>query len=103
MINREMVKVALLTFDSTLDEFGQPNKNGNTERAIKITKPRIYNHSDVEDIRYTDVTDSSLTFEKGITDSNKISIGEGTDKKVYSIKFINSEGRMTQLFLKREK
>ena len=42
---------------------------------------------------------SSLTFEKTITDADKLLIGDDT----YAICFVNPEGRLTQLFLKKDK
>lgn len=97
MINREMRQAVLLTFDDSLDEYGQPNTSFPTERMIELAL-RIYQHTKVEDIRFNEVTHSALTLDKSITDANKIRIGDDT----YSIEFVNPEGRLAQVFLKHE-
>ena len=99
MINREMIKAILLSYEDNPDEYGQVKQNTPNKRTIEITKPRLYKHTNVEDIRFNEVEDSSLTFEKTITDADKLLIGDDT----YSICFVNPEGRLTQLFLKKDK
>lgn len=96
MINRELITVQLLTYDDSTDDYGQPKVNTPSKRTIEITVPKLYKHSAVEDIRFNEVEYSSLTFEKSITDANKILY----DEKIYSICFVNSEGRLSQVFLK---
>lgn len=97
MINREMRPAAVLSYEDSLDEYGQSNTGVPTERMIELTL-RIHQHTKVEDIRFNEVTHSALTFDKSIIDANKIRIGDDT----YSIEFVNPEGRLTQLFLKHE-
>lgn len=97
MINREMRPAAVLTYGDSVDEYGQINAGVPTERMIEITL-RLYQHTKVEDIRFNEVTHSALTVDKTITDANKIRV----DNAIYSIEFVNPEGRLTQVFLKRE-
>ncbi len=96
MINREMRKAQVLTYDTGLDEYGQPNKGAPTERPIELTF-KLFNHRKVEDIRFNDVTHIALTFDRSITDASKIRI-DGND---YSIEFVNADARLVQLYLKR--
>ena len=98
MINREMVKAFILTYSEESDAYGELNTGEPTKEECEVTL-RIYNHSKVEDIRFNDVTHTSLIKNKTITDANKLQIGD----KIYSIEFVNPEGRFTQLFLKEDK
>lgn len=95
MINRELVTAYILTFDGSLDEYGQPRTTTPEETAIQVTKPKYYKHTPVEDIRFDEVTDSCLTYNKTISDGNEIKVGDDT----YFVKFVNNEGRLAQLFL----
>lgn len=97
MINREMIPAVLLTYDDSLDEYGQPRMTVPSKSDIEITEPKIYKHSPVEDIRFNEIEYIALTFDKSITDVNEISIGDDT----YRICFTNPQGRLNQLFLKR--
>lgn len=99
MINRELRPALLLTYDSDIDDYGQVKQNPPIEqREIEATL-RIYQHSKVEDVRFNDVTHIALTLDKDITEANRLQIGS----TLYSIEFVNPEGRMTQVFLKRYK
>lgn len=97
MINREMIPAVLLTYDDSLDEYGQPRKTVPLKSSIEITEPKIYKHSPVEDVRFNAVEYTSLTITKEISDSNEIMVGEDT----YRVCFANPQGRLAQLFLKR--
>ena len=96
MINRELIPAILLTYDDTLDEYGQPRKTKPSEGDVKVTKPKLYRHSPEDDIRFNEVQYTSLTFNKSITDANELKIGD----TIYSICFANNDGRLAQLFLK---
>jgi hypothetical protein len=95
MINREMITAYILTYDGSLDEYGQPRTDTPTKTAIQVTRPKLYKHTPTEDIRFENVTDSCLCFDKSIKDSNELQIGDDT----YLISFVNPEGRLAQLFL----
>lgn len=95
MINRDMVQATLLTYDQTLDEYGQPRMNEPSERPVEVTKPKLYQHREVEDIRFQDVTHFSFSYNKTVSDANELVV----DGISYLIKFVNPEGRVTQLFL----
>ena len=97
MINREMIKAILLSYEDNPDEYGQVKQNTPNKRTIEITKPKLYKHTNVEDIRFNEIEYIALTFDKSITDANEISIGDDT----YRICFVNPQGRLNQLFLKR--
>ena len=96
MINREKIPAVLLTYDDSLDEYGQPRKSIPDKREVEITEPKIYKHSPVEDVRFNDVEYLSLTLDKSIDDSNELIINE----KRYRICFTIPQGRLNQLFLK---
>lgn len=97
MINREMRKAKLLAFDDSVDGYGRINQGVPQEKDIELTL-RIYQHSNVEDVRFNDVTHMALTANKEVTDANKVTI----DGITYSIVFVNPEGRLTQLLLKKD-
>ena len=94
-INREMINATLLTYNNELDEYGQPRQDVPVETSIQITRPKLYSHSSVEDIRFNDVSDSCLTYNKNISEKNEVKV----DEVIYLIKFVNNEGRLSQLFL----
>ena len=95
MINRELIPAVLLTYDGSLDAYGQPRTNTPTEKAIQVTEPKLYRHTPVEDIRFEDVTDTCLTPDKNIKDSCEIKVRDIT----YRITFVINTGRLSQLFL----
>ena len=97
MINREMRKAFILTYPKTVDDYGQINKDVPEKKPVEITL-RLYKHSQVEDIRFNDVTHTGLTYNKTITDANKIEI----NGDIYCVIFVNNEGRLAQLYLKNE-
>lgn len=97
MINRELRQAYVLSYDDTLDEYGQPNMGEPKKRECEVTL-RIYRHTREEDIRFNDVTHISLTPDKTITDSNKIEI----NGEIYDVQFINPDGRLAEVFLKKE-
>lgn len=97
MINRELRKAYVLDYNKTLDEYGQPDMEEPSKRECEVTL-KIYRHSKEEDIRFNDVTHISLTYEKNITDANKIEI----NGDVYDVQFVNPDGRLAEIYLKKE-
>lgn len=95
MINRDLIPAVLLTYDGSLDAYGQPRTTTPIETAIQVTTPKLYRHSPVEDVRFESVTDTCLTQTKGIKDSCEIKVGDTS----YRITFVNDSGRLSQLFL----
>lgn len=85
MINRDLITAKILSYNGTLDEYGQPRKDTPTETQVSVTKPVLYKHAQVEDVRFADVTDTCLTFDKDITDANELKINDTT---TYYIKFV---------------
>ena len=57
MINREMIKAILLSYEDNPDEYGQVKQNTPNKRTIEITKPKLYKHTNVEDIRFKENID----------------------------------------------
>ena len=96
MINREMRTALVTSCSKELDAYGVPIENPQS-RTIEVTL-KLYQHSRVEDIRFNDVTHLALTFDKQITDADKLQI----DGKTYKVEFVNNEGRLAQVFLKHE-
>ena len=97
MINRELRLAYVLIYDDTLDEYGQPNMGKKKKRECEVTL-KIYRHTKEEDIRFNDVTHISLTYDKTITDANKIEI----DGDIYDVQFVNPDGRLAEIYLKKE-
>lgn len=94
-INRELIDAQLLKYSDALDDRGWKRTQEPTPSPIKITTPKIYKHSPTEDIRFNDVTHCCLTKEKDISEANELSFGDNK----YLIKFVNSDGRLTELFI----
>lgn len=96
MLNNEMKTVKVVTFTTGTDAYGQTRKSGNTQRDIKMLI-KVYNQTNVSDIRYVDSEFIGLTNDKLISVSNQI--WDGTDK--YEVLYIVPTRRMNQIFLKK--
>lgn len=94
-INVSLITADLLTYSNDTDDRGWKRKFQPTVKEISITKPTIYKHVQTEDIRFNDVTHCCLTREKDITEANELVI----DNINYLIKFVNPDGRLTELFI----
>lgn len=96
MINREMRKVSLVSFTSGTDAYGQKRQLGSNSKEIEMMiKP--YRQSNIDDVRYVDVTDIGLTYEKSIMDSNQIIDGE----KTFQIMYVIPSNRLYQIMMKQ--
>lgn len=97
MIMREMKPVSVVTFTSGTDAYGQKNKNGSTTRTVDMVV-KIYKQTNVDDIRFTDVTDIGLTYDKTITDANEVII----DGNHYNVLYVIPSNRLYQILLKKK-
>lgn len=86
---REALKYSL----AAEDEYGQATLDTENSSKIHLTFG-LYNHHEVEDIRYQDVEYTGLTYDD-LTDNDVIQI---EDRK-YKVKFVNPFGRIKQVFL----
>lgn len=96
MINREWVKVSVISFTSGTDPYGQKRKNGESSREVEMVV-KIYNQTNVDTVQYVDVDMIGLTKDKEITDANQIQIGE----QRYNIKYVIPSGRLHQILMKK--
>lgn len=96
MINRELRNATVVTYGG-VDEYGQTSTAAQASREISITFG-LYQHAEVNDVRFQDVTHYGLTRDRDITDHDHIII----DGVEYKVLFVNPFGRMTQVFLRNE-
>lgn len=95
VINRSMREAVMYSLGE-VDEYGQETID--TENAITVHLTfGLYNHHEVEDIRYQDVDYCGLTYDN-ITDKNILLL----DDKQYKVKFVNPYGRIKEVFLVAE-
>lgn len=92
VINRSMREALKFALGAD-DEYGQATLDTENPSTIHLTFG-LYNHKEVEDVRYQDVEYTGLTFDN-LTDNDVIQLGE--DK--YKVKFVNPFGRINQVFL----
>lgn len=96
MIQREWKPATLLTYDGSVDEYGQLRQGTPAETQIRVVlKPYI--HTETDDIRFQDVQFLALTDVRGITDQNALEM----DGVLYQITYV-LPGRYDQLFLRRQ-
>lgn len=94
MVNRELRKVELVSFEPGADKFGQQMTIENNSKEIMMTFG-LYSHQADESPLYQAVNYFGLTRAKGIKDNQVIRI-DGEDHKVL---FVNNFSRMTQVFM----
>ena len=96
MINREMRKVSVVSFTSGKDAYGITRTQGSSSKEVDmVIKP--YAQSNVDDVRYVDVTDIGLTYDKTITDNNQIIDGN----KTFQIMYVIPSNRLYQILMKK--
>ena len=96
MIIREMKPVSVVSFTAGTDAYGQKRKNGSTKRDSQMVI-KIYRQTTVDDIRYTDVTDIGLTYDREITDENEIEYGGNR----YTVLYVIPSNRLYQILMKK--
>lgn len=95
MVNRELRKVTLVSFEEGPDEYGQQMTKEVGEREIEMTFG-LYSHTQSEGPQYQEVNYTGLTKEKELRDDQVVRV----DGKDYKILFVNPYGRLTQVFMK---
>lgn len=96
MINREMQSVDVLSYTSTLDEYGQSRMETPTSQTIKMMY-KIYSQSNVSNPKYVDVDLIGITAYQNITTANEIKIGN--DK--YVVKYVIPSSRYYQVLMSK--
>ena len=101
MINRQLKEVFVMRCEETRDEYGTKSYGYEMIRKSKAAI-YIYQQSNVEDVRFRDVTHLALTDDKEITDDMRLKTEDGI---VYNVMISNNEARRAVLYLKevREK
>lgn len=94
MVNREMRKVGLVSFEPGTDKYGQQMTKEADEKTIYMTFG-LFSHQADESPLYQQVNYFGLTREKEIADNQIIRV-DGKDHKVL---FVNNFSRMTQVFM----
>jgi hypothetical protein len=92
VINRDMREALEFSLGEE-DEYGQATLDEENPITVHLTFG-LYNHREVEDVRYQDVEYCGLTYDN-ITDNNVLLL----DNKKYKVKFVNPYGRMKEVFL----
>lgn len=82
--------------DAGLDDYGQASASFTTLKTIEVSISLITQTLLQEDVRYIDSTHIGLTFDKTLYDGLELTNGS----KRYLIKFVNNDGKMSQLTLK---
>lgn len=95
VINRDMREATLITLGG-VDEYGQDGTEELETSTINLTFG-LYKHTQVEDIRFQDVEYTGLTFDD-VRDDQIIVL----DDVRYRVQFVNTFGRMHQVFLIKE-
>lgn len=99
MINREWQTVSVVSFTAGGDPYGQRRKTQESTRQVQMAI-RIYNQQNVEDIRYNEVSDIGLTWDKEISDKNQIITADGTH---YDILYVIPSSRLYQVLMRKVK
>lgn len=94
MVNREMRKVSLISFEPGADKFGQQMTKEKEVKEIQMTFG-LYSHQADESPLYQNVNYFGLTREKNVADNQIIEI----DGKQHKILFVNNFSRLTQVFM----
>lgn len=94
MVNRELRKVELVSFEPGADRYGQQLTIEKEIKEISMTFT-LYSHTADESPLYQDVNYFGLTREKDIGDNQVVRV----DGKDHKILFVNTFSRMTQVFM----
>ena len=95
MVNREMRRVLLVSFEEGADKFGQQMTIEKGEPVEISMTFGLYSHTADESPLYQDVNYFGLTREKGLKDNQIIRV----DGKDHKILFVNNFSRLTQVFM----
>lgn len=94
MVNRELRKVSLISFEPGADKFGQQMTKESEVKEIMMTFG-LYSHVADESPLYQAVNYFGLTREKNVRDNQVVEI----DGKQHKILFVNNFSRLTQVFM----
>lgn len=94
LFNRASRPLLVRTYGG-VSEYGEQLADIVKEREI-IGSFGLYSHSQVDDIRYSDVEYTILTTDRMITNNDRIVVND----KEYKVLFVNNNGRLSQIFLK---
>lgn len=96
MINREMKSVLVVSFATGTDAYGQPRKGQKTNREVQMMT-KVYSQTNVDDIRFNDVTMIGLTKDNLITDENEVVI----DGVPHAVLYVIPSNRYNQILMKK--
>lgn len=97
MINRELQNVDVITYDNTLDDYGQLRQSEYTTRTIPMVC-KIYSQTNTNDMRYVDVEMIGITKDKDITNENEIKIGDTN----YQVLYVIPSSRYYQVLMRKK-
>lgn len=95
-INREWKKVEVITYDNSLDEYGQKRQGNHSSRMVEMVC-KIYSQNNTADIRYTQVDLVGLTEDKEIDDSNQIVV----DGEKYEVLYVIPTHKLYQILMRK--
>lgn len=94
MINRDLKSVTLLTYNQTLDEYGQLRQDTPTETTIEMAV-YDYKHTAYDNMLFEKVELIGITKHSAVTEQNVIRI----DTVDYNIASVIKSKRFTEVFL----
>lgn len=97
MINREWQTVNLLTYSTTVDEYGQFRTNTPTSKDIEMVV-KIFAQTEVDNPKYVNIEKIGITKEKNISTENEIKI----DNQLYVVRFIIPSGKYYQILMEKK-
>lgn len=97
MINNELKKVIILSYDGQIDSYGQKRTDTPTEREVEMYV-KIHSQSLTTDVRYVEVEMIGLTKDNTITDANQVKI----DGVIYNIEYVIPSSRYNQILMKKK-
>lgn len=96
MINREWKKVTIISYDNSLDEYGQKRHGSSSQRVVDMVC-KNFSMTNTDDVRFTEVTDLGLTKDKDITDADTILI----DNDRYEVLYVRPTARLNQIMMRK--
>lgn len=92
-----MALVVVSHYDDATNAYGEIKKgSAASQREVKMAL-KVYRQSDVQDPRFTNVTNIGLTYDTSITPGDKIECGDAT----YNVLFIIPSQRLTTVMLEK--
>lgn len=93
-------KVNVISFKDKKDDYGQRRKK--IDQPSRETEMMIvdYIKTRTDDVRFVDITDLGLTYDRDIDDSNQIITASGT---TYNVIYVIPSRRLNQVLLQKVK